>query len=231
MRRSLAAVALAGVAVVTVVACADARGAEQGDPKALVAAPSTPRERAAPGTPLDTAFFAGGCFWGVEAVFEHTRGVDDVVSGYAGGALRDPNYEQVGSGRTGHAESVRVVYDPATVSYKTLLKVFFTVAHDPTEKDRQGPDVGTQYRSAIFYKSEGQRADAQAAIDSLTAAKAYKRPIVTEVSRLTGFYAAEDYHQDYLMAHPTQPYIQYNDLPKLAQLRARYPELWVGRMP
>src|SRR5437868_2356022 len=138
--------------------------------------------------PLDTAVFAGGCFWGIEAVFEHTKGVRDVISGYAGGKDVSPSYEQVSSGDTGHAESVRVVYDPSAVSYATLLRIFFTVAHDPTELNRQGPDVGTQYRSAIFYRSDAQKREAEAYIKQLTAAKSYPAPIVTQVTALKAFY-------------------------------------------
>jgi len=175
---------------------------------------------------LQTAVFAGGCFWGVEAVFEHLRGVRSVVSGYAGGSVAKPDYESVSSGRTGHAEVVRVTFDPAVVSYETLLKVFFTVAHDPTELNRQGPDVGTQYRSAIFYTSAEQQKTAEDAIAKLTAARAFKKPIVTQVAALEKFYDAEGYHQNYLYSHMTQPYIVYNDLPKIDALKAQYPALW-----
>jgi peptide-methionine (S)-S-oxide reductase len=175
---------------------------------------------------LQTAVFAGGCFWGVEAVFEHLKGVKQVVSGYSGGAVVNPDYNSVSSGRTGHAEAVRVVFDPAVVSYETLLKVFFSVAHDPTELNRQGPDVGTQYRSAIYTTSPEQAAQAQAVIAQLTAAKTYRKPIVTEVKPLAKFYDAEAYHQNYLYSHTDQPYIVYNDLPKLDALKKQYPSLW-----
>ena len=173
----------------------------------------------------DTAVFAGGCFWGVEAVFESLEGVSDAVSGYSGGSDQSPSYEEVSSGRTGHAEAVRVVYDPARISYDQLLQVFFTVAHDPTQLDRQGPDVGTQYRSAVFYRNPSQRAATERYIAKLREARVWPGKIVTEVSALRGFHPAEEYHQNYLVRHPTQPYIVVNDLPKLEQLRKRYPEL------
>ena len=176
-----------------------------------------------------TAVFAGGCFWGVEAVFRHVKGVSSAVSGYAGGMLVKPTYEQVGSGRTGHAESVEVTYDPAQVSYGQLLAVFFSVAHDPTQLDRQGPDVGTQYRSAIFYVNDDQKRVAEAYIAQLDKAKAFGAPIVTQVARLPAFYPAEGYHQNYLALHPTQPYIVVNDLPKLAALQKEWPALYVKR--
>jgi len=177
----------------------------------------------------ETAVFAGGCFWGVEAVFENLKGVSKAVSGYAGGKTASPSYEQVSSGMTGHAESVKVTYDPSRISYGTLLKVFFQIAHDPTELNRQGPDVGTQYRSAIFYASPEQERIAKAYIAQLQAAKAFRRPIVTEVSPLKAFYDAEAYHQDYLVRNPTQPYIVFNDLPKLAALKRELPNLYTGK--
>jgi peptide-methionine (S)-S-oxide reductase len=174
----------------------------------------------------DTAVFAGGCFWGVEAVFDHLAGVSTAVSGYAGGTVASPSYEEVSTGRTGHAESVMVVYDPARISYDQLLQVFFTVAHDPTQLDRQGPDVGTQYRSAVFYRNEAQRRAAERYIAKLQEAKVYRSPIVTEVTPLNAFNRAEDYHQDYLVHHPHQPYIVINDAPKLEELRRRFPDLY-----
>ena len=176
-------------------------------------------------TASDTAVFAGGCFWGVEAVFESLEGVTDAVSGYAGGSDASPSYDKVSSGTTGHAESVRVVYDPSRISYDQLLQVFFTVAHDPTELNRQGPDVGTQYRSAVFYRSPAQREAAERYIGKLRDAKVWPGKIVTEVSALRGFHPAEEYHQNYLVRHPTQPYIVVNDMPKLEELRKRYPDL------
>jgi peptide-methionine (S)-S-oxide reductase len=171
----------------------------------------------------DTAVFAGGCFWGVEAVFEHVKGVKSAVSGYAGGTVANPSYEMVSSGDTGHAESVQVIYDPSQVSYGKLLQVFFSVAHDPTQLNRQGPDHGTQYRSAIFYNTPQQQRVAEAYIKQLTAAKTFSRPIVTQVSKLSAFYPAEAYHQDYLAHHPNQLYIVINDQPKVAALKKQFP--------
>jgi peptide-methionine (S)-S-oxide reductase len=176
-----------------------------------------------------TAVLAGGCFWGMEGVFEHVKGVTRVVSGYAGGQANTASYEQVSSGRTGHAESVRITYDPARISYGQLLKVFFAVAHDPTELNRQGPDSGTQYRSAIFYANADQKRVADAYIAQLQAAHAFPQPIVTQVTPLKGFYDAEAYHQDYLDHHPNQPYIVINDLPKIEHLRQQLPALYVSK--
>lgn len=172
------------------------------------------------------AVFAGGCFWGVDAVFKHVRGVVRVVSGYAGGQTPGPTYEMVSTGTSGHAESVEVTFDPAQVTYEQLLEVFFTVAHDPTELNRQGPDVGTQYRSAIFYSDSAQRRSALHSIAQLNARHIYPAPIVTEVVPLAAFYPAESYHQNYLALHPTQPYIVYNDLPKLERLKEKFPQLY-----
>lgn len=173
-----------------------------------------------------TAVFAGGCFWGVDAVFKHVKGVSEVVSGYAGGSAATAHYEQVGNGDSGHAESVRVRFDPAQVTYQQLLQVFFSVAHDPTELNRQGPDEGTQYRSAIFYTSPEQKAAARSYIDQLNSAHTFPRPIVTQLSPLQAFYPAEAYHQNYLALHPNQPYIVFNDIPKLKQLRDQFPKLY-----
>jgi peptide-methionine (S)-S-oxide reductase len=194
----------------------------------LAAAPATaaPAVAAAPAAPLDTVVFAGGCFWGVQAVFQHVKGVVSATSGYSGGSVARPSYEQVSTGRTGHAEAVRVVYDPAKVSYQQLLTVFFTVAHDPTELNRQGPDVGTQYRSALFYTSEAQRQAAQAYIGQL----AVKQKVVTQVAPLRGFTVAEAYHQDYATLHPDEAYIRYNDAPKIAALRQQLPQLWSDKL-
>lgn len=178
-------------------------------------------------TGKQTAVFAGGCFWGIQAVFEHVKGVKSAISGYAGGNVASPSYEEVSSGSTGHAESVRVVYDPSQVTYGQLLRVFFSVAHDPTQLNRQGPDVGTQYRSAIFYGSDSQKRIAAAYIDQLTKAKAFSRPIVTEVSALKTFNVAEDYHQDYARLHPYQPYIVINDAPKVKNLQRDLAPLYV----
>jgi peptide-methionine (S)-S-oxide reductase len=173
-----------------------------------------------------TAVFAGGCFWGIEAVYRHVKGVTSAVSGYAGGAATNANYEAVGSGTTGHAESVQVTYDPAQVSYGELLRVFFSVAHDPTQLNQQGPDTGTQYRSAIFALDDRQKKVAQAYIGQLDQAKAFSRPIVTEVVMLPAFYPAEAYHQNYAALHPTQPYIAIYDAPKVANLKELFPALY-----
>jgi peptide-methionine (S)-S-oxide reductase len=173
-----------------------------------------------------TAILAGGCFWGVEAVFEHVKGVSRVESGYSGGSAATPQYESVSSGATGHAESVRIAYDPSQITYGRLLKVFFAVAHDPTELNRQGPDTGTQYRSAIFYSNEEQKRIAQAYVEQLNQAKVFRRKIVTQVVPFQSFHEAEGYHQDYLVKHPNDPYIVYNDLPKLENLRKQLPELY-----
>jgi len=172
-----------------------------------------------------TAVLAGGCFWGVEAVFENVKGVSDVKSGYSGGSPATAQYERVGTGETGHAESVKITYDPSQISYGQLLKVFFSVAHDPTELNRQGPDTGTQYRSAIFYANEEQKHIAQAYIEQLNRAKVFGRPIVTQVTALQSFTEAEAYHQDYLIHHPDEPYIVINDLPKVENLRKQLPGL------
>ena len=176
----------------------------------------------------ETAVFAGGCFWGVDAVFRHVRGVTAVVSGYAGGGAATAHYDIVSTSTTGHAESVEVTFDPARVTYEELLRVFFTVAHDPTERDRQGPDVGSQYRSVVFYRTPEQHAAALRMITQLERQTAYPRPIVTEVVPLDRFFAAEAYHQDYLAHHLTSPYIVYNDLPKLKLLEQRFPKLYQG---
>ena len=176
-----------------------------------------------------TAVFAGGCFWGVEAVFRHVKGVGKAVSGYAGGNARTADYERVSTGSTGHAESVEVTYDPAQVSYGELLRIFFSVAHDPTQLNRQGPDYGTQYRSAIFFVTDDQKRVAQAYVEQLGQAKVYPNAIVTQVVALPAFYPAEAYHQNYLALHPTQPYIVYNDLPKLAQLKQQFPDRYVAK--
>ena len=175
-----------------------------------------------------TAVFAGGCFWGVDAVYKHVKGVTRVVSGYAGGSAESATYDQVSSGSTGHAESVRISYDPSRISYGQLLKVFFSVAHDPTELNRQGPDTGTQYRSAVFYTNDEQKRVADAYIAQLQAARTFRKPIVTQVTPLKAFYEAEAYHQDYLARHPDQPYIVINDLPKLADLKKQFPGLYTG---
>lgn len=183
-----------------------------------------PNATAAPAE--QTAVFAGGCFWGVDAVFKHVKGVSEVVSGYAGGSAATAHYEQVGKGNTGHAEAVRIRFNPELVSYQQLLQVFFSVAHDPTQLNYQGPDVGSQYRSAIFYTRAEQRKMAQSTIQQLTAARTFSAPIVTQVVPLQQFYPAEEYHQNYLALHPNQPYIVIHDKPKLEQLRKRFPALY-----
>ena len=173
-----------------------------------------------------TAVLAGGCFWGVDAVFKHVRGVSRVASGYAGGTAATAHYEVVSTSTTGHAESVKITYDPSRVSYAQLLRIFFSVAHDPTELDRQGPDTGPQYRSAIFYTTEEQKNTARAYIEQLNRAKVFPAPIVTQVVPLQGFYPAEEYHQNFLARHPEHPYIVYYDLPKLQELQKQFPEVY-----
>jgi len=161
----------------------------------------------------EAVILAGGCFWGIQAVFEHVKGVTKATAGYSGGTAKSPSYEEVGSGETGHAESVEIVYDPSQVTFGQLLKVFFSVAHDPTELNRQGPDWGTQYRSAIFFETPDQQRIAQAYVDQLTQAKIFPSPIVTQIAAFKAFYRAEDYHQDYAVHNPDNPYIMINDLP------------------
>jgi peptide-methionine (S)-S-oxide reductase len=173
------------------------------------------------------AVFAGGCFWGTQAVFERVKGVTATTTGYAGGEARTATYDQVTTETTGHAESVEVVYDPSKITYGQLLRVFFSVAHDPTQKDRQGPDVGTSYRSAIFYENDEQKRIAQAYIAQLDAERIFPKKIVTEVTPLKGFYRAEDYHQDYALKNPDNPYIEVCDRPKIEALKAEFPELFV----
>src|SRR5438445_5143228 len=176
-----------------------------------------------------TAVLAGGCFWGVQAVFQHVKGVITATSGYSGGRAKTAEYELVSTGETGHAESVKITYDPSQITYGQLLRVFFSVAHDPTQLNRQGPDTGSQYRSAIFYNTDDQRRIAEAYIAQLEKAKAFARPIVTQVVQLKAFYPAEAYHQDYAAHHPDNPYIIYNDAPKVAHLRQQFPDLYTGK--
>jgi peptide-methionine (S)-S-oxide reductase len=182
---------------------------------------------AAPGQ--QSAVVAGGCFWGIQAVFEHVKGVISATSGYSGGAANTAQYEVVSTGRTGHAESVQIIYDPSQISYGRLLQVYFSVAHDPTQLNRQGPDEGTQYRSAIFYANDEQKRIADAYIDQLDQAKVFRRPIVTKVVAFDAFYPAEAYHQGYADKHPGDPYIATYDLPKVADLRKGFPNLYVGK--
>jgi peptide-methionine (S)-S-oxide reductase len=211
----------ATVAALTLLgACAGASGRE-----AAVALPRPALDETAPAASGEsTAVFAGGCFWGVEAVFRHVKGVRSAVSGYAGGTKVVPSYDEVSTGTTGHAETVSVRYDPREVSYGELLRVFMSVAHNPTELNRQGPDHGTQYRSVVFYQTPEQKKITEAYIAQLTAARAFPAPIVTEVAPASRFFPAEDYHQDYLARHPYQPYIVYNDAPKLEELKKLFPE-------
>ena len=176
-----------------------------------------------------TAVIAGGCFWGIQAVFQHVKGVLDATSGYSGGAASTAEYELVGSGNTGHAESVKITYDASQITYGQLLRVFFSVAHDPTELNRQGPDTGSQYRSSIFYGSDEQKRIAEAYIAQLDQAKIFPHPIVTQVVPLKGFYPAEGYHQNYATLHPGDPYIVFNDAPKVAHLRQQFPDLYTGK--
>src|SRR3984893_993580 len=211
-RLSLCAAAVGALAIAAF-AAAPSRAAED-----AVVIPAPTADAQADGG-LQTAVVAGGCFWGVQGVFQHTAGVVNAVSGYAGGSKATADYETVSTGSTGHAESVQIKYDPKKISYGKILQIFFSVAHDPTQLNRQGPDSGTQYRSAIFTTSHEQKKVADAYIAQLNAAKVYKKPIVTKVGPLEGFYPAEAYHQDYLTLNPTQPYIAYNDIPKVENLK------------
>jgi len=211
-RLSLCAAAIGALAIVAFVAV-PTRAAEE----AVVIPAPVADVTAADG--LQTAVIAGGCFWGVQGVFQHTAGVVNAVSGYAGGSQMTATYEQVSTGTTGHAESVQIKFDPKKISYGKILQIYFSVAHDPTQLNRQGPDSGTQYRSAIFTTSDEQKKVADAYIAQLNAAKVYGKPIVTKVSSLQAFFPAEAYHQDYLTLHPNQPYIAYNDLPKVENLK------------
>jgi peptide-methionine (S)-S-oxide reductase len=220
MGKVLPVAALAAVALFFFYARASAR------PAVAVPAPAVDVPRAGePGR--ETVVLAGGCFWGIEAVFEHVKGVTDATSGYAGGTADDARYELVSEGTTGHAESVRVTYDPSQVTLGQLLQIFFSVAHDPTEVNRQGPDTGTQYRSAIFVNSPAQKRVVDAYIAQLDASKVYPKRIATEVASLRAFYPAEAYHQDYAALHPHNPYIVINDAPKVTQLREMFPALYV----
>lgn len=220
--RHLLGVSLAGLATAVTIACTmtSAAGGEKGRviPAPAVDAPATP-------TP-QVAVFAGGCFWGVQGVFQHVKGVTSAVSGYAGGAEDTATYELTGSGTTGHAESVRVTYDPGQVSYGRLLQIYFSVAHDPTQLNFQGPDTGTQYRSTIFPADDGQARVATAYIAQLNAAGVFDSPIVTTIEADRPFFEAERYHQDYLTLHPRAPYIAINDLPKIDELKRLFPALY-----
>jgi len=215
------------VAVMAAGACGDApfpRAAAS----ATIPGPLIDEPAGTPGA-SETAVLAGGCFWGVQGVFQHVRGVSQAVSGYAGGEASTAQYSTVETGTTGHAESVRITYDPSQVKFGQLLHIFFAVVHDPTELNRQGPDVGNQYRSAIFPQSDAQQKIADAYIAQLNQAKVFDAPVVTRTDRDSGFFPAEDYHQDYLARHPNQPYIVFNDMPKLAALKEQFPARYVGR--
>jgi peptide-methionine (S)-S-oxide reductase len=221
-RSSLRVFAMVLTVLAGAVAC-QANGAS-----AAVPAPVTNEAKAtAPGK--ETAVVAGGCFWGIQAVFQHVRGVVSATSGYSGGTAKNPDYEAVSSGETGHAESVEIVYDPSQVTYGELLRVFFSVALDPTEVNRQGPDDGTQYRSLIFYNNDEQKHIAEAYIAQLNSAKVFSKAIATQVVPLKAFYKAENYHQNYATLHPNNPYIVYNDAPKVSNLRREFPDLYTGK--
>ncbi len=211
------------ITIVGLVACngADSASPTLPNPSADAALAATKSEQ--------SVVVAGGCFWGIQAVFQHVRGVVSATSGYAGGNAKSAEYELVSTGETGHAESVKIVYDPSQITYGQLLRVFFSVAHNPTQLNRQGPDEGSQYRSVVFYSSDEQRRIAEAYIAQLDKAKAFPRPIVTQVAPLKGFYAAEAYHQNYAANYPNNPYIVYNDAPKVAHLRQQFPELYTGQ--
>jgi peptide-methionine (S)-S-oxide reductase len=211
-RLSLSAAAIGALAISSLLV-APTRAAEDA---VIIPAPTLDAQ---PSDGVQTVVVAGGCFWGVQGVFQHTAGVVKAVSGYAGGNKSTADYEMVSTGSTGHAESVQIKYDPKRISYGKILQIFFSVAHDPTQLNRQGPDSGTQYRSAIFTTSDEQKKVAEAYIAQLDAAKVYKEPIVTKVGPLEGFYPAEAYHQDYLTLHPNQPYIAFNDIPKVENLK------------
>jgi len=221
-RLSLCAAAIGALAIAAF-AVAPSRAAED----AVVVPP--PAADVPPSDGLQTAVIAGGCFWGVQGVFQHTSGVASAVSGYAGGSKMTASYEQVSTGSTGHAESVQIKYDPKKISYGKILQIFFSVVHDPTQLNRQGPDSGTQYRSAIFTTSDEQKKVADAYIAQLNAAKVYSKPIVTKVGALESFFPAEAYHQDYLTLHPNQPYIAYNDLPKVENLKKIFAENYIEK--
>jgi peptide-methionine (S)-S-oxide reductase len=214
---AIGALAIAGFAVAPSLAAEDA---------VIIPAPATDAQTAGG---IQTAVVAGGCFWGVQGVFQHTAGVVNAVSGYAGGSKATADYNMVSTGSTGHAESVEIKYDPQKISYGKILQIFFSVAHDPTQLNRQGPDSGTQYRSAIFTTTDEQKKVAEAYIAQLNAAKVYKKPIVTKVGSLEGFFPAEAYHQDYLTLHPNQPYIAYNDIPKVENLKKIFAENYIEK--
>jgi peptide-methionine (S)-S-oxide reductase len=226
MRRSMPTLVAAGSLALAVVAAGGAMWSLPALSAGQAVRIPAPAVDEAPSGRSETAVFAGGCFWGVQGVFQHVKGVTSAVSGYTGGTAATARYERVSDGDTGHAESVRVTFDPRQISYGKLLQIHFSVIHDPTQLNRQGPDSGTQYRSAVFPQSAGQKRVADAYIAQLGAAKAYPRPIVTQVARGQAFFPAEGYHQDYLTLHPHDPYITYNDLPKVAVLRQLFPDYY-----
>ncbi|MBR0775722.1 peptide-methionine (S)-S-oxide reductase MsrA [Bradyrhizobium diazoefficiens] len=223
MRRPAILSLLAATTAVTLAFAAPTWAAEDA---VVIPAPAVD---AAPASGTQTAVIAGGCFWGVQGVFQHTAGVVNAVSGYAGGTKATADYETVSSGRTGHAESVEIKYDPQKISYGKILQIYFSVVHDPTQLNRQGPDTGPQYRSAIFTTSDEQKKVAEAYIAQLNAAKVFKKPIVTKVGALEAFYPAEAYHQDYLTLHPNQPYIAYNDIPKVENLKKLFADNYIEK--
>lgn len=198
------------------------------NPAAAVPAPAVDAPRASVSS-REAAVVSGGCFWGVQAVFQHVKGVISATAGYSGGSAKTADYEIVSTGETGHAESVQVVFDPSQITYGELLRIFFSVAHDPTQLNRQGPDEGSQYRSAIFYNSDQQKKIAEAYIAQLDHANVFSRPIVTQVVPLQAFYPAEAYHQNYAALHPNQPYIVFNDAPKVAHLQREFPDLYTAK--
>ncbi|MBB4362871.1 peptide-methionine (S)-S-oxide reductase [Bradyrhizobium sp. CIR18] len=227
MRRpALASLLAATTALSLTFALAFAAPSQAAEDAVVIPAPAMD---AAPASGIQTAVIAGGCFWGVQGVFQHTAGVVNAVSGYAGGTKATADYQTVSSGRTGHAEAVEIKYDPKKISYGKILQIYFSVAHDPTQLNRQGPDVGTQYRSAVFTTSDEQKKVVEAYIAQLNGAKVFSKPIVTKVGALEAFYPAEAYHQDYLTLHPNQPYIAYNDLPKVENLKKLFADNYIEK--
>jgi peptide-methionine (S)-S-oxide reductase len=224
MTISTRAAALLFASLLAATACNAKASPAAAVPEPVIDAPRT----AAAGQ--QTAVLSGGCFWGVQAVFQHVKGVISATSGYSGGSKKTAEYEVVSAGETGHAESVQIVYDPSQITYGELLRVFFSVAHDPTQLNRQGPDEGTQYRSSIFYSNDEQKRIAEAYIAQLDKAKVFPRPMVTKVVPLEAFYPAEAYHQNYATLHPNQPYIMFNDAPKVEHLRQEFPSLYAGKL-
>jgi peptide-methionine (S)-S-oxide reductase len=212
-------------ALILMVTLAGVVACKAGEAAVAVPNPTVDAALAATKSP-QTVVLAGGCFWGIQAVFQHVKGVINATSGYAGGEAKSAEYERVSNGDTGHAESVKIVYDASQITYGELLRVFFSVAHNPTELNRQGPDTGTQYRSSIFYSNEEQKKIAEAYIAQIDTAKVFPRAIVTQVVPLKAFYAAEDYHQNYATRHPDNPYIAHNDAPKVTHLRQQFPDLY-----